>query len=110
MRHLCGRSGCRYAGKVAIHKLTSFVLQGPVIDLVLRCVDELDVPDGVRGLFDQTRDAFLPLTAQADRPVDRRAFADPARPFAADLCEEVRPTVGRSRTIGAVYNDDRSAR
>src|SRR5262249_21007537 len=52
----------------------------------------------------------VPLPADADGPVDRRAAADRLLPLRADLREVVREDEGRAAAVGAVHRYDRSGR
>ncbi len=79
-------------------------------DLVLECVDQLDVADGARRLLDQSGNAFVALAADADRPVDRGGHADRLLVVGRDLGKIIAPDVARARTVAAVHDGDVLAR
>src|SRR5277367_3873144 len=58
--------------------------------LVLDCVDQLDIANGVRGLTNHAGDAFVSFLADACRPFDGSTLAYLAVPVRADLGEKIR--------------------
>ncbi len=62
-------------------KYAALVLQRGVGKLVLEGIGKLHVADGIPGGLDLAGNPFVPLAAEADRPVDRGAVADAFSPI-----------------------------
>src|SRR6516162_2501540 len=107
-RHVLGRSSSRgaYCPQAGLHEYSVGVLYLSVRYFVRLGVDELDIRDGVRGVLDGAGNAFAPLAAETDRPIDRSAFAHLVLPLRADFREIVGPTIGGAASVRAVDNDD----
>src|SRR5215469_8575486 len=74
-----GGSGDR--SQVRLDELSGLVLNKPVGELVLDSIDQLNVTDGAGRLLDKARYAWIPLTAQSNRPIYCRVAADPRGPL-----------------------------
>src|SRR6185369_3299748 len=71
---------------------------------------QFDIPYGVLGRLDLSGNPFVPLAAEADRPLDRGSLADFLRPFAVHARKVVGEDACRAAAVGAMDDHDRLVR
>src|SRR5882724_672408 len=108
LRHrLDGTSSCAtYARQIRFDEVARGVLHLAIGHLVLNRVNQFNVSHRIRGLLDQTRNAFVALATKTHRPVDGCALADFVFPIDANFRQVVRPDIGGSAAIRPMNYDD----
>src|SRR5579884_1342349 len=73
--------------------------------MVLDRVDQLNISEGVRSLFNNTSDSFATLTAQTDRPAYRGVAANFCFPLRTHLRQEIGPDESGAAAGGTMNRD-----
>src|ERR1035437_9115386 len=88
-------------------EIASRVLYIGVCHFVLFDINQFNIADGARHLFDLASDAFIALAAESNRPFDRCALANRIRPNRTDVAQVINEDIGRAAAVGTMNHDNR---